>query len=434
LDFGENIEFDIEFFNPGTVKAENVNASLTTTSEYIEIIDAEASVGNVEANSSEDIDNAFSFKVNENVADQEYIYFTLTCTDGNNTWAQDMVYRASAPVFEIKELSYDDYLGDNDGFVNNGETIQIHVKGKNIGHSKSGNVVIEGFISNQYAAFEENTIEVESLDVNEELNVTLTLVIDENTPDGEQFVTKIKLTSGMYEIEKDLKFTVGTIKEDFETGNFSKLEWKFDYDLPWVITDDESYTGNYCAESGHIDDDEITSLIIEVETTTEGEISFQYKTSTEIRSDYLVFYIDDVMMERWSGENDWQKVVYEVEAGKHIFEWRYDKNQRKAEGADRCWIDDIIFPGNTIVLSVDSYTESKEFNVYPNPANSYIVVEGNNIQEVEIYNMMGTRVLYSNMENASSSAIDINNLSSGIYLVRTIDSDNNILTKKFIKK
>ena len=434
LDFGETIELDIEFFNPGTIKAENVNATLSTTSDFIELIKTETSVGNIDANSTKDINKAFSFKVKENIPDQEYVYFTMTCTDGSNTWSQEFIYKALAPIFAINELSYDDKLGDNDGFVNNGETIQIHVKGKNIGHSKSTEIVIEGSVSNEYATFEENTITIEGLEADEEFNVVLTVVIDESTPDGEQFLTNVKLTSGMYETAKDLKFTVGTIKEDFETGNFSKLDWKFDYDLPWVITDDESFSGNYCAESGHIDDDEITSLIIEVETTTEGEISFQYKTSTEIRSDYLVFYIDDVMMERWSGENDWQKVVYEVEAGKHIFEWRYDKNQRKAEGADRCWIDDIIFPGNTIVLSVDSYTESKEFNVYPNPANSYIVVEGNNIQEVEIYNMMGTRVLYSNMENASSSAIDINNLSSGIYLVRTIDSDNNILTKKFIKK
>lgn len=432
LDFGENVEFDIVFFNPGNVKAENVSATLTTTSEFIEMIDAETSVGNVDANSSKDITNAFSFKVKENVADQDYIYFTVTCTDGNNTWSQELVYRASAPVFEIKELSFDDYLGDNDGFVNNGETIQIHVKGKNIGHSKSGNVVIEGSLSNQYAAFEENTIEVESLDVNEELNATLTLVIDENTPDGEQFVTKIKLTSGMYEIEKDLKFTVGTIKEDFETGNFSKLQWKFDYDLPWIVTKEQSYTGDYCAESGHIDDDEITSLLIEVETTTDGEISFQYKTSTELRCDYLVFYIDGELMDRWSGEIDWTKAVYEVNKGMHIFEWRYDKNKRDKDGSDRCWIDDVIFPGNTIVLGVESYTEKKDFDVYPNPANNYIVVDGDDIQEVEIYDMMGRKVVSSEMQ--SSSVIEIDNLSSGIYMIRSIDVNNNVSTKKFIKK
>ena len=432
LDFGETIQLDIDFFNVGTLKAENVNASLTTTSEFIEIIKNESSIGNVDGNSVKNINNAFSFKVMNNVPDQEYVFFTLTCTDGNNTWTQELVYRAYAPVFEINELSYDDSLGDNDGFVNNGETIQIHVKGKNVGHSKSENVVVEGSVSSQYAAFEENAISLESLDVNQELNVTLTLIIDENTPDGEQFVTKIKLLSGMYEIEKNLKFTVGTIKEDFETGDFSRLEWKFDYDLPWNVTKNMSYSGEYCAESGYIDDDEITSLLIDVETTTDGEIFFQYKLSTEENCDFLVFYIDGVMQDRWSGEIDWNMATYDVKKGTHTFEWRYDKNQRKEAGADRCWIDDVVFPGNTIVLGLDSYTEKKEFNIYPNPADNYIVVEGDDIHNVEIYDRMGRKVISSDMK--SSSVIELDNLSSGIYLLRLIDINDNASIKKFIKK
>ena len=202
--------------------------------------------------------------------------------------------------------------------------------------------------------------------------------------------------------------------------------------MPWIVTKEQSYTGDYCAESGHIDDDEITSLLIEVETTTDGEISFQYKTSTELRCDYLVFYINGELMDRWSGEIDWTKAVYEVNKGMHIFEWRYDKNKRDKDGSDRCWIDDVIFPGNTIVLGVESYTEKKDFDVYPNPANNYIVVDGDDIQEVEIYDMMGRKVISSEMQ--SSSVIEIDNLSSGIYMIRSIDVNNNVSTKKFIKK
>lgn len=432
LDFGETVNLNIDFFNVGTIKAENVNATLTSTSNFVEFIDTDVNIGDIDANSTKNKNGAFSFKIREDVMDQDYICLTLTCTDDNDSWAQELIYRASSPVFEISELSYDDYLGDNDGFVNNGETIRIHVKGKNVGHSKSDNVIVEGSTSNQYATFEDNIITVDGLDINDEFNVFLTLVIDENTPDGEQFVTNVKLTSGMYQIEKDLKFTVGTIKEDFETGNFSKLEWRFDNDLPWIVTEDESYSGNYCAESGHINDDEISSLVIDVETTTDGEISFQYKISTELRCDFLVFYIDDVLQDRWSGEEDWKKVTYEVAKGNHTFEWRYDKNQRESDGADRCWIDDVIFPGNTIVLGVDSYTERKDFDVYPNPANNYIVVEGEDIIEVEIFDMMGRKVLTQNVQE--SSVINVNDFSQGLYLIRTIDVNNNIGVRKFVKE
>ena len=87
-----------------------------------------------------------------------------------------------------------------------------------------------------------------------------------------------------------------------------------------------------------------------------------------------------------------------------------------------------------MVLGVESFTEKKEFDVYPNPANTYVVVEGSDIQEVEVYDMMGRKLISSNVENSTHTVIDINDLTSGIYLVRSIDVYNNISTKKFIKK
>jgi hypothetical protein len=425
----------MDFYNPGGVKAVNVSATITAHSDdFIEMIDGDVTVGDINANSSKNIDDAFAFKVNNDVPDNEYLYFTITCTDGNKTWNQEILYKLYAPVFVIDDLSYDDSDGNNNGFVDNGETIKIHLEGKNIGGSSTQNISVEGTISSQYASFEENNIVLNPVASNETFEAVLSLVIDQDTPDGEQFVTKIKLTSGMYEIEKELKFTVGTIKEEFETGDFSKLNWQFDNDLPWLVTKNYSHSGEYCAESGHIDDDEISSLLVEVETSTDGEISFYYKVSTEMYCDFFVFYIDGKMQERWSGQTDWEYVSFDVPQGMHTFEWRYDKNQRNKDGEDRCWVDDIVFPSNCLVLGVESFNEKKEFDVYPNPANTYIVVEGSDIKEVEVYDMMGRKVISSGVENSSSSVIYIDNLTSGIYLVRSIDVYNNVSTKKFIKK
>ena len=435
LDYDETIYLNMDFFNPGNVKAENISATISVESnDYVEMINSNVTVGDINANSSKSVNNAFSFKVKDNVPNQEYVHFNITCTDGNNSCTQELIYRLYAPVFEIKELSYDDSYGNDNGFVDNGEKILIYLKGKNIGGSMTRNIEVNGTISSQYASYEEDHITLSPIGAGEEFEAVLSLLIDQNTPDGEQFSTKIKLTSGSYDIEKELKFTVGTIKEDFETGNLSKLNWQFDNDLPWLVTKDLSHTGDYCAESGHIDDDEITSLLIDVETTTDGEISFYYKVSTEEHCDYFVFYIDGVIQERWSGEIDWKYVSYNVPKGKHTFEWRYDKNQRKTAGSDRCWIDDIIFPSNCMVLNVDSYTETKGVNIYPNPANNYIVIEGNDIEEVEIYDMMGRKIISQNIMTSSVNVIEINNLTKGIYLVRTIDVNNNIYTTKFIKK
>ncbi|NVL91353.1 MAG: LamG domain-containing protein [Desulfobacterales bacterium] len=75
-----------------------------------------------------------------------------------------------------------------------------------------------------------------------------------------------------------------------------------------------------------------------------GNISFYRKVSSEELSDYLTFYIDGVEKDTWSGDEDWAKVSFNVEAGTRTFEWTYSKDLSDAEGDDTAWIDDIVFP------------------------------------------------------------------------------------------
>ena len=433
IDFNEDININLEFYNAGLVGVDNVTSTLTTTSQdYVELMNTNLNIGSMNANSSKTFDNAFSFKVKDNVPNQQYIFFTINTTDGESTWSQDLAYRVQAPVFYVVDLEYNDNMGNNNGFVDAGETIEIDFRIKNIGDSRSEEIVVEGSSSNPNVTFEESSVSLNALNADQVTVSSLIINIDENTPDGEQLVVNIDIKSSGYELHEELRFTVGTLKEDFETGDFSHLNWMFDNDLPWIITNDLSHTGDYCAESGHIGDNEITSMLIEVENTSDGAISFYYKVSSTKNNDFLVFYIDGEMQDRWSGETDWEYVSYDVPAGTHVFEWRYDKSPNGSSGEDRGWIDDIVFPGNSVVLDVETLTERKNSHVYPNPANNYIIVEGSDIQEVEIFDMMGRKLISHKAEN--SSTIDVSGLSSGIYLVRTIDADNNISMQKIIKE
>ncbi len=434
LDYNETVSLNINFFNPGMSSVNGVTATLSTESvDYVEIINDETTVGNIGANSTVLINNAFVVKVGNNVPDQEYLYFTLDCTDGTNNWSQNLVFKALAPVFEIQELSYDDTMGNGNGFVEPGETIQINFAGINVGHSECSNIIINAASENQYVNFIEDNAIIDYLDVNEEFVATFLLTIDENTPDGEFFYVDVDMTIGAYHVQKNLMFTVGTVKEDFEVGNFSHMNWKFGYDKPWNVTNNQSYSGNYSAASGTINDDEISSLIIEVSTTSDGEISFYFKTSTEKNRDFFVFYIDNKMMDRWSGENDWQQITYEVEAGNHVFEWRYDKNQSDYDGDDRCWIDDVVFPRNCMIMDVNSITTQKDINIYPNPTADVIIVEGFDIQSVELYNMMGQKLMSQDV-NDTKTILHIDDLSDGLYFVKTLDSKAKVNIRKIIKK
>ena len=79
--------------------------------------------------------------------------------------------------------------------------------------------------------------------------------------------------------------------------------------------------------------------------------------------------------------------------------------------------------------------EDNLFNVslYPNPASNRLNISAaNTIQNAEIYNMLGKKVMNVTI-NKTSESIDISNLASGVYMIK-YNIENSIGTAKFIKQ
>ena len=84
------------------------------------------------------------------------------------------------------------------------------------------------------------------------------------------------------------------------------------------------------------------------------------------------------------------------------------------------------------LLGNNDINNNLEFSLYPNPANNRLSISSttNPITKVEIYNLLGQRVLDFNFSETTSEEINISSLKSGIYLVHI----NNHTTKKLIVK
>ena len=76
--------------------------------------------------------------------------------------------------------------------------------------------------------------------------------------------------------------------------------------------------------------------------------------------------------------------------------------------------------------AIDENTNS-HFTIYPNPANNMIVVEGENVELVEIYNSLGQKVL--TVEGSANTTLNVASFENGVYMVRVISSEG-ISTKK----
>ena len=86
------------------------------------------------------------------------------------------------------------------------------------------------------------------------------------------------------------------------------------------------------------------------------------------------------------------------------------------------------------ILGVDENTIVNDFSMYPNPATTTVTLESLfSIKSVEIYNVMGQKVL-ANQAAGEVHILDVANLPSGIYLVRVTDQNGNKGIKKLVKK
>ncbi|MDC1534103.1 T9SS type A sorting domain-containing protein [Polaribacter sp.] len=71
-------------------------------------------------------------------------------------------------------------------------------------------------------------------------------------------------------------------------------------------------------------------------------------------------------------------------------------------------------------------------NMYPNPASDVLNISAQNtINTVEIYNVLGQKVIRMNVEDTSAE-INVSNLNAGIYLIK-YEINNRTSTKKFVK-
>jgi PKD repeat protein len=105
--------------------------------------------------------------------------------------------------------------------------------------------------------------------------------------------------------------------------------------------------------------------------------------------------------------------------------------------ANGCEVEAVIFD---VVASVhETGISSAELNVFPNPVKNELTiltdVSGGTPSEINIYNVLGEKILISSLENAkgASRKIDVQSLSQGIYYV-TMEHGANKLRAKFIKE
>jgi hypothetical protein len=184
---------------------------------------------------------------------------------------------------------------------------------------------------------------------------------------GESIDLDFDVIAGNYNASKSFVTSIGMMFEDWETGNFNKFPWNMGGDADWSLVTDNPHEGIYCARSGNIADSQVSDLEVTTSATSDGQITFFRKVSSEHNYDFLRFFLDGSLMDEWSGNVSWGQVSYPVTEGVHTYKWQYYKDYTMNSGEDCAWIDYIVFPFPTppVFVTPPYQTEFEEAGSIP---------------------------------------------------------------------
>ncbi|RLD59855.1 MAG: hypothetical protein DRJ05_05835 [Bacteroidetes bacterium] len=400
IEFGESVTLDIKLKNTMDIEADDINMTISIDDPFVEITDDNENFGSILPGDSITIADAFAFDVSSSVPDDYQIKFTTQISSSTDAWDGQIKLTAYAPAIEHGDIEIDD--GDN-GHLDPGETAIINMDIDNNGSISATDIEVTISTADPYVNISNTTASFDLLEPDESEEMILNFEVDATTPIGHVIKVFANITaSNSYSTIDTIGFQVGTIMEDFETGDFSSYPWSFEGVADWEIINDEVYEGEFSARSGDIDDQQESIMYLQMEVLAEGEISFYKKVSCEDHPggtdyDYLAFFIDADEQGRWDGEVDWSQETYPVTQGSHTFKWLYYKDYSVSSGEDCAWVDYIILPPVDQPVSIIEFEKEQIIEVYPNPFNnetvlSFTLKESQKVN-LKVYNSKGKRLV-----------------------------------------
>ncbi|MDD4176302.1 MAG: C25 family cysteine peptidase [Bacteroidales bacterium] len=143
LDYGESVTLNTTLKNVGVAAANNVAVTMTTTDPFITITNGSALFGNIAAGATKTVNNAFAIQAAENIPDGHNVSLKLTATDGTEVWESYATVLAHAPNLKFSSYVINDAGGNNNGFLDPGETASMVVTIQNAGSSNASAVMAQ---------------------------------------------------------------------------------------------------------------------------------------------------------------------------------------------------------------------------------------------------------------------------------------------------
>lgn len=439
-DYGETVTLDAVIKNIGSQTANNGTMQISSDDPYLTILTNNLNIPTMTAEAMQTFNGAFRLRVSDDAPAFHDANIRISITVNGEAHMFNRTLKLHAPMFKTGDVVVDDaQTGNGDSRLDLGETARLRIPIVNVGNGKSyvGNITATSpdgnLIINRGVYDLPGTV----------VNGSQMLVIDVKSNSEQPSSATLRLTvltSDGFRQVLEVPVKIGSVIEDFETGDFTAFSWSNNSSHPWIITTQSPYEGTYAARSAQIGNSASSTLSVTRTHESADTLSFYFRVSSEQDYDFLKFSIDNQVKESWSGEIGWTRYSIVVPAGSHTYKWQYVKDQYVNSGSDMAAIDAINFPclGKTST-SVEEHVAT-DIAVVPNPTTGFVTLQlpadlvESNLQ-CQIFDLTG-RLLMQQEIYTDRSTVSMEGLTAGMYLLKILDTYNkNVLeTIKVIKK
>lgn len=437
---GSTVYMDVALTNYGVAAASNVTTTLSSSYPGVTIVQNSVSDNSIAADATSTHNNAFTIVLPADAQDGDEIPFVITTTFGNETTTKYFTIMVVTPIFSIANVAIQNTNGTT-SFAP-GDMANVTVTYSNIGHSPLTNAALH--LTSHYSLVTVNTPaqNISVLPAGTSATAQYQVSIGASVPDMTTVPLYVKCVVGQDIIVDTIYLTVGTVMETFETGNLTAFPWQINNN-PWFVTNEQAYAGNYCIRSKQdLADNDQSEFFITVNCSPSANISYFRKVSSEDGYDFFKFYIDNTEMDSQTGSTDWSQASFPVNSGTHTFRFSYRKDSGVIDGSDCAWVDNIVLPGmgtlcvedmddNVGVATRDEILSS----VFPNPTTGILHVQcSEQIQQIVIYDLSGRQIMSRIGQAEQPNTLNVNSLTSGLYFIRILTTDQHFSVSKFIKQ
>lgn len=363
-DYDETCLFGIRLHNVGFAGIGNLNVSLSCPNPEVEVIQSQASYGNIEPDQTLMNENAFAVRFSDQLDDGQPLRFYIDITNGAYSFRDSVEVKVNAPVLQYTHVSLADLDGTPMDRLMRGTTALLTFDLSNQGHSLSKAVTHRLNLKAPFLKVEEQELASDPIEAGANAQVTFKVEVDDEAPKGGILQYDLRAESDYYSINHPGELPLGYTMEDFEGETLNpNFSWNVGSgNRKWQVVEDTTAPGGHCMRSPTMSNNKISTLYIGIQTDIDDKFIFHHKTSTD-EGDQLILYIGQEEVASWSGESEWEQSEFPVKAGTSLIRFCFKKDASGSAGDDCVMIDNlclpplaelIFFAGDDVVLCPDT--------------------------------------------------------------------------------